>query len=172
MEKHIVNLDEIEPKPFSAPIPDHLKEKYEGVKLGFIAPLIGAQKLGYNLTIVPPGKRAFQFHNHRVNEELFFILAGEGEVRIGNETFKIRAGDLIAHPPGGPETAHQIVNTSNTELKYLSFSTKEGPEICDYPDSKKFAILHVEGTNPDGSPKQFRYVGKEDESLGYFDGEK
>ena len=39
--------------------------------------------LHYNLTAVPPGKRAFPFHNHRVNEEMFFILEGTGEVRIG-----------------------------------------------------------------------------------------
>src|SRR6185312_3405306 len=164
MAKHIVNLSDIEPKPFPAPIPDHVKEKYEGAKIGFISALIGAKKLGFNLTLVPPGKRAFQFHNHRINEELFFILEGEGEVRIGDETFKIKKGDFIAHPPGGPETAHQIINTSDAEMKYLSFSTKEGPEICDYPDSKKFAILHVEGTNPDGTPKMFRFVGKQDQS--------
>lgn len=161
MAKQIINISEVEPKPFPAPIPEHLKEKYEGAKIGFISSLIGAKKLGFNLTVVPPGKRAFQFHNHRVNEELFFILEGQGEVRIGSETFKIKQGDLISNPPGGKETAHQIINTSDKELKYLSFSTKESPEIADYPDSGKFGIL----------ADNFRFIGREQDSLGYFEGE-
>jgi uncharacterized cupin superfamily protein len=161
MKKQIINISELELKPFPAPMPEEVKAKFEGAKLAFVGPLIGAQKLGYNVTVVPPGKRAFPFHNHRVNEELFFILEGEGEVRIGSETFKIKKGDLVAHPPGGAETAHQIINTSREELKYLAVSTKLSPEIADYPDSKKFGIL----------AENFRFVGREKDSLGYFDGE-
>lgn len=162
MAKQIININDLDPKPFPAPIPDHLKEKYEGAKMAFAGPLLGAQKLGFNVTIVPPGKRAVQFHNHRVNEELFFILEGEGEVRIGTETFKIKQGDIISNPPGGAETAHQIINTSEKELKYLAISTKLYPDIADYPDSGKFGVLS----------ENFRYIGRENGSLGYFDGEK
>jgi uncharacterized cupin superfamily protein len=161
MTKHIINISELELKPFPAPMPENVKAKFEGAKIGFVGPLIGAQKLGYNITIVPAGKRAFPFHSHRVNEEMFFILEGEGEVRIGSETFKIKKGDFIAHPPGDAATAHQIINTSDKELKYLSVSTKLSPEIADYPDSKKFGIL----------AENFRFLGREDQSLGYFDGE-
>jgi uncharacterized cupin superfamily protein len=53
--------------------------------------VIGAEKLGYSVTLIPPQKRAFQFHNHRVNEELFFVLEGDGELRIGSETYPIKA---------------------------------------------------------------------------------
>jgi uncharacterized cupin superfamily protein len=42
----------------------------------------------------------------------FFVL-GLGEVRIGSETL-ITRGDFVACPPGGPETAHQIINTGTT----------------------------------------------------------
>ena len=66
-------------------------EKFQA-QVGEIGRRIGAQKLGYNLTVVPPGKRAWPFHNHRVNEEMFFVLEGEGEVRIGQETFPIQQG--------------------------------------------------------------------------------
>ncbi|HXR87045.1 MAG TPA: cupin domain-containing protein [Stellaceae bacterium] len=59
-------------------------QSYEA-RLGAISTKIGAQKLGYNLTIVPPGKRAFPRHSHRVNEEMFFIIEGEGELIVGAE---------------------------------------------------------------------------------------
>ena len=64
-------------------------------------------------------------------------MKGRGALRYGNETRKIRAGDVICCPTGGPETAHQIINDSDAELAYLSVSTKLPAEVCEYPDSKK-----------------------------------
>lgn len=40
----------------------------------------------------------------------------------------VRAGDVI-FIPAGPEYPHQIINTSEAPLKYLSISTMEAPEI-------------------------------------------
>lgn len=162
MAKPIINMAEIEFGPFPAPMPDSVKAKFGGVVLGWVGRKIGARKLGYNITVVPAGKRAFPFHSHRVNEEMFFIIDGEGEVRIGDKTYPIKKGDFIAHPPGGPETAHQIVNTSEGELRYLAVSTMESPEIADYPDSSKFGVL-----GPDG----FRFLGHLNQSSSYWDGE-
>jgi uncharacterized cupin superfamily protein len=144
-------------------------EKFQA-RLGDIGRRLGAQKLGYNVTIVPPGRRAWPLHNHRINEEMFFILEGEGEVRIGPDSYPIGAGDVIAHPPGGPESAHQIVNTSNTELKYLAVSTRISPEIVDYPDSDKFGVL-AELPGPDGKPHIWRFVNRAEASINYWDGE-
>ncbi len=171
MDKPIINISELTYLPFPAPMPENVKAKFEGAKLAFVGSRIGARKLGYSVIVVPPGKRAFPFHSHRVNEEMFFILEGEGEVRIGDKTYPIKKGDFIAHPPGGPETAHQIVNTSQSDLTYLGVSTRESPEIAEYPDSKKFGVMHVEGMGSDGAPKGIRFLGKLDQSLGYWDGE-
>jgi uncharacterized cupin superfamily protein len=136
-----------------------------------IAPLVGAQKLGYNITAVPAGKRAFPFHNHRVNEEMFFILEGTGEVRIGEAVYPIRAGDVIACPPGGKETAHQIANTGSSELRYLAVSTRMTPDIAEYPDSGKFGVLAEFPSGADGKPRTFRFVGREGNAVPYWDGE-
>jgi uncharacterized cupin superfamily protein len=68
---------------------------------------------------------------------MFFIVKGSGTLRYGNETRKIRAGDFICCPVGGPDTAHQIVNDSDAELGYISVSTMMPAEVCEYPDSKK-----------------------------------
>ncbi len=68
---------------------------------------------------------------------MFFIVKGAGTLRYGNETRRIRAGDFVCCPTGGPETAHQIVNDSDAVLAYVSVSTMLPAEICEYPDSKK-----------------------------------
>ena len=111
-----------------------------------------------------PGKRAFPFHSHRANEEMFFIIEGTGEVRIGSEVRTIRPGDVIACPSAGPQGAHQIVNTGKTELKVLAVSTMITPEVCHYPDSGKVAIL-------DSGADGFRYVGRKDSPVDYWEGE-
>jgi uncharacterized cupin superfamily protein len=106
-----------------------------------IGPLLGAKDLGYSYDIVPPGKRSCPFHSHRGEEEMFFILRGNGTLRFGDESRKIRAGDVICCPTGGPDTAHQIINDSGAELAYLSVSTMMPAEICEYPDSKKIGAF-------------------------------
>jgi uncharacterized cupin superfamily protein len=165
MHPAIVNLADLEFRPTSH------GDRFEA-RIGAIGTRIGAQKLGYNLTVLAPGKAAFPFHNHRVNEELFFVVEGQGEVRIGAERHPIRAGDVIACPPGGPETAHQIANTSSSaELRILAVSTRLSPEIAEYPDSGKFGVLAEYPPGADGKPRGFRFVGRADASLDYWEGE-
>ena len=145
-------------------------QRYEA-RLGAISTKIGAQKLGYKLTIVPPGKRAFPRHSHRVNEEMFFILEGEGELIVGAERHPVKRGDVIACPPGGPETAHQIRNTSaSAELKYLAISTRLSPEVVDYPDSNKTGI-YAEFIGADGKPQLTRFLTRTGATLDYWEGE-
>jgi uncharacterized cupin superfamily protein len=169
MNNPILNIADLELAPSPTPMPDRLKDRY-GVRFGQLGTALGAQKLGYNLTVIDPGKSAFPLHNHRVNEEMFFIVEGSGQVRIGAETHPIRAGDVIACPPGGKETAHQIVNTGESEMRVLAVSTRLWPEICDYPDSNKFGVLMV-SPGGDGKPEVFRHMARPDSSLDYWDGE-
>jgi uncharacterized cupin superfamily protein len=85
MTRPILNISDVElqPRPAAFAATGSAAERFDAC-MGIIAPLIGAQKLGYNLTVVPPGKRAFPFHNHHVNEEMFFII----EVRVKSESAK------------------------------------------------------------------------------------
>ena len=93
------------------------------------------------------------------------------QLRLRDERHPIRRGDVIACPPGGPESAHQIINTSDSvELKLFAVSTKMTPEVVDYPDSGKFGILAELGTDAEGKPRTVRYIGREKESLDYWEG--
>ena len=58
MNKHVINLDQvqIEERPaFFQPTGD-AKQRFES-RMGAIGARIGASKLGYNITVVPAGKR-------------------------------------------------------------------------------------------------------------------
>ena len=148
MPKPFMNLDEIE---F-----DDVEENGRFTsRRGQISDHIGAKQLGYNLTVVPPGKTQCPFHSHHGEEEMFFILEGEGELRFGSERYPIRAHDVIACPTGGAEVAHQIINTGATTMRYLSVSTRADLDACEYPDSDK--VLVVSGRRGQrGLRKMFR----------------
>lgn len=108
-------------------------------QLGALAEPLGAQKLGYRIVVLEPGKTGWPYHAHHVNEEMFFILEGSGILRYSDKIYSVKAGDVIACPPG-TEAPHQLTNTSAGKLKYLAVSTREHPEVCEYPDSDKVGV--------------------------------
>jgi uncharacterized cupin superfamily protein len=172
MATPILNISDIvlQPRPPAFAATGPAAERFDA-QMGPIAARIGAQKLGVNLTAVPPGKRAFPFHSHHANEEMAFVIEGEGEARIGEAVYPVKTGDVIAFPAGGKETAHQIINTGSVTLKYLSVSTKLYPDIGEYPDSNKFAVVSEFASGKDGQPRVFRFCGRESVSANYWEGE-
>jgi uncharacterized cupin superfamily protein len=127
---------------------------------------LGARSLGANVTRVPPGKAAFPLHHHRANEEHFFVLSGQGTLRVGERTWPVRPHDYLVCLPGGPEAAHQFVNTGQEDLVYLAVSTVVVPEVVGYPDSGKTGVRL--GQEP-GS--RFLIEDRRKADVGYWDGE-
>ena len=155
MKKPIMNIDEV--------IFEDVEENglYTSSR-GQIGAHIGAQKLGYNLTVLPPGKAQCPFHNHRGEEEMVLILDGTGELRFGAERHPLRAHDVVAFPTGGPEVAHQIINTGDTPLRYLALSTRAEIDVCEYPDSQKVLVV---------ADEDLRMVVRAEATVDYYDRE-
>ncbi len=119
-----------------------------------------ATKLGAGYDVLAPGKRSCPYHLHHAQEEMFVILEGQGTLRVAGERVPVRAGDVVFIPPG-PEYPHQFINTSDAPMRYLSISTQERPELCEYPDSGKVA----------GYVRGLRIIQRPGEALDYWDGE-
>lgn len=160
--KHIAHVSDIPEEPLPAP---------EGTSFGGtrqrVGLAVGAQKLGYGLFTVPPGKTAFPIHVHTLNEEMIYILEGEGTLRFGEETVAVRGGMFIACP-GGVELSHQLVNTSDADLRYLCVSTMQYPDIVHYPDSGKVGVYAGSAA---GGGKPFRGIYEKGTEVPYFKGE-
>lgn len=124
-----------------------------------------ARKLGASIDTVAPGKRSCPYHFHHAQEEMFIVIEGAGTLRVAGELLPLRTGDVVFVPPG-PEYPHQIINTSNQPLKYLSISTREMPEIVEYPDSDKYLAMDSSG---DGL--SFDAIQRTGNSVDYWDGE-
>src|ERR1700752_4911438 len=57
-----------------------------------------------------------QEHYHPRAEEIYFITAGSGKIRIETELREVKAGDAIAIPPG---KKHKLWNTGAETLRLL-----------------------------------------------------
>jgi mannose-6-phosphate isomerase-like protein (cupin superfamily) len=63
-----------------------------------------------------PAGGSTQEHYHPKAEEIYFITAGTGRMRIEGEMHEVKAGDAIAIPPG---RKHKLWNTGAETLKLI-----------------------------------------------------
>lgn len=136
-------------------------------QFGRVGPLLGLKHLGCALQIVPPGKKAFPHHVHHVADEMMLILEGRGDYRWGDDHHPVKAGDLIGAPAAA--RAHQLINTGETDLKYLTVSTNPSADVVEYPDSGKIGYRAgvVGGDRATGSIRGLGRLTPTD----YWDGE-
>jgi uncharacterized cupin superfamily protein len=160
-EQRIVNVEDI-------PLADNGNGHAFVAKIGRAGPLLGCAGLGCTLTVIPAGKRAYPFHRHHVTDELFFILSGSGEYRMEDKKLSLKKGDLIAAPAG--KEAHQIVNTSSNELRFLAISTVGAFDVVEYPDTGKMAVA-AGIQNADFRTATYKALGHI-KPADYFEGEK
>ncbi len=160
----VLNVDDAEIRDFGD------GGKFEA-KIGSLGRALGAQKLGYQVVTVQPGKAAWPYHLHHANEEMFYIIEGEGTLRYDDEDYPVKAGDVVCGP-AGPGTARQIRNTSEAPLKYLAVSTMESPEVAEYPDSDKVGVIAGNMAAAAGpADMDLLHFTRKDAAVGYFDGE-
>jgi uncharacterized cupin superfamily protein len=125
--------------------------------------LLGLTAHDFDLCVIPPGGANFPLHRHDGTEELYYVLAGRGEVRTEQGTFAIAAGDVFGFPPRY-QIAHHIRNTSEGELRFLSFAAPvERLDMCDHPGSGQ----RFEGT---AYGKRRRFFLPERVNVGYWEG--
>jgi uncharacterized cupin superfamily protein len=117
---------------------------------------------------VPPGKAAFPLHHHHANEERFLILSGTGVLRVGTVTWPVNPQDYIVNLPGGPNSAHQLVNSGHEDLVYLAISTMQVPEVAGYPESGKTGARLGMGEAPES---RFLLKDGDKDAVGYWNGE-
>lgn len=169
MTRPIINLNKVQlqalPPAFSPP--PGAAQRF-GPMLARLGPLLGSDRLGATIIGLAPGKAAFPMHNHHANDELFLVLCGNGEMRVGDKRHPVAPFDLIACPAGGRDTAHQLINTGADELRYLAIGTNFAPDLIEYPDSGKFKAA---GVFPGDDGAVYQAIAASNTPLGYWEGE-
>lgn len=89
---------------------------------------------------LPPKKSNYPFHYHIANEEIIYVISGNGILETFDEKYEITEGDIVVCPVG-EKGAHKITNSSETEeFIYLDIDTNNKPDVVYYPHSNKLGI--------------------------------
>jgi uncharacterized cupin superfamily protein len=159
-----VNLNEITEEPWQSP-----GGKYT-VSFKGISEALGREPSSLDLSKrhpfdlewnrVPPGKRAFPYHAHSAQWELYLIISGKGRVRHKDGTTEVVAGDAFIFKPDEP---HQLHNSGEADLIYYVIADNPIGESAYYPDSGKWKV------NKSSAADRVVVKGEETD---YFDGEE
>ncbi|HUR60628.1 MAG TPA: cupin domain-containing protein, partial [Opitutaceae bacterium] len=102
-----------------------------------IGPWGGGHPFDVQVRRIPAGAAVCPFHSHLVQWELFVVHAGQGTVRAGNATHRVKAGDVFLHPPNEP---HKLTNSGTTELEVVIIADNPPLDAFYYPDSDKWGL--------------------------------
>lgn len=133
--KNIVNIEKLELGSCQGTEPYRYETDRPATKMG-------AKKLGFNVSTVPPGQFSCPYHFHHSEEELFLVLEGKAVLRQGDRFRELNKGDLVYFTTG-PEGAHQIYNPTKETFKFLAISSMDAMEVAEYPDSKKIFVAKL-----------------------------
>ena len=118
------------------------------------------RKIGVSYEELAPGRQSSPFHYHMVEEEHIVALEGEATLRLGEERYRIKAGDYVGFP-AGQRAGHCLVNEGDKPFRFIMIGDNAENEVCVYPDSGKVMIYNLG-----------RLILREGESLDYWDGER
>ncbi len=113
----------------------------------------GLSQFGAFIEELPPGSRSGHRHWHVAEDEMVYILSGNGVLVEDHET-PLHPGDVACWPAGTP-VGHRIDNRSDHPLRYLVVGTRLPDDVIYYADHD--LITHKNGacrryTHADGRP--------------------
>jgi len=98
----------------------------------------GSVRCGLRRVAVAPGTLSAPPHCHSVEEELFYVVEGDGTLELGDERHAVRAGSVVARP-AGTGVAHAF-RAGAGGLTLLAFGTREPGDAAFYPRAGKVAL--------------------------------
>jgi uncharacterized cupin superfamily protein len=147
---------------FSIACDEEMEHKGFRIRETGVGDKIGAELLGGSVYEVDPGKKLWPYHLHHANEEWMIVLRGRPTLRMPDGERELVEGDVVCFPRG-PAGTHQVRNETDEPARILMLSTKISPEILEYPDSDKVAIMDASGEEISRA--------RRGEPVGYWDGE-
>jgi uncharacterized cupin superfamily protein len=133
MDRYIVTREEIE--AFEGLSKTHfLNDNARRINKS-LGDLTGLTGIGFHIIEVAPGHESTEPHVHYHEDECVYILDGEAQAMIGDETYRVRAGDFIGYRAGG--AAHQLWNTGTSVLRCIVVGQRLAHDVADYPGKGK-----------------------------------
>ena len=93
----------------------------------------GLTRIGFNYTVLMPGKESSMRHWHTHEDELVYMLSGELVLVTDAGEQTLRAGQCAGFPAGRTD-GHHLVNRGKEPAVYLEISNRDDEDSAHYPD--------------------------------------
>ena len=159
-------VGELQPRPSNiVHVPDLEAVERDAATIGrrvrFPGREAGSDRTGIRHAEVSPGKLNAPPHCHSLEEEIFVVLEGDGQLLLwqegGVEEHQVRTGSVVARP-AATGIAHAF-RGGDAGMTLLMYGTREPGEVCYYPRSGKVYFIGL------------GLIARLGEQLDYWDGE-
>jgi mannose-6-phosphate isomerase-like protein (cupin superfamily) len=105
-------------------VPDLFEDQYPG-KMRLLTPHLGCEQVAFTHRWMPPksGGKGGYGHSHKTQEEIFYVVRGTLQFKLGDEVLDVHGGTAIRIPPStvrsvwndGPDDAELIIVSTYLE---------------------------------------------------------
>lgn len=113
----------------------------------FLNQILNLTSAEVSINSIPPGKSIPFYHKHRLNEEIYIFVQGEGEFQVDDHVFSIQEGSIVRVDPEGERCLRNTSDAENLCLIVIQSRVDSHPD-CTIEDG--FSI-----------EKRVSWVGKE-----------
>ena len=103
-------------------VPDAFGGQYPGT-MRFLTELLGNQQVAFTHRVMPPqtgGKGAYG-HRHKTQEEIYYMISGRLQFKLGDEIHEVDGGTAVRVPP---ETVRSVWNDGPADAELVICSIR------------------------------------------------
>ena len=115
-----------------------------------LAKQLEAARLSARLWRIEPGQASTK-HRHRTQEEIYFLLEGEGRIRIGEEVLTLAPMDTLLVEA---DTVRQLFNDTNDDQLWLVFGAP--PELANTLEMSEDDLAFIYPEGPKALPPELQ----------------
>jgi mannose-6-phosphate isomerase-like protein (cupin superfamily) len=116
---HMGSFSELRQFTFAIPkVPIELEGKV------FLKQILDLTSAEVSLNNLPPNASAPFYHRHRLNEEIYIFVRGNGEFQVDGCVFSVREGSIVRVDPEGERCMRNISDTE--DLCWITIQSRAG----------------------------------------------
>lgn len=128
-----IHAKDAQPNAVKSILPPHLAQRVQGREKRKLGDLYGLSNFGVNIVKIVPGGFSSLRHCHSRQDEFIYILEGNPTLHLNDGPVQLSPG-MCAGFKAGTGQAHNLENTTGSDVWYLEIGDRTSDDHADYPE--------------------------------------